>query len=261
MSRTVVTEGALQACARDHNYLEHILKRKGVMAFDPSTPAGKEVLDLFEAFAAASNPRRDEMIRLQGVELAVEAVILRRSLMTQIFQIRRFDPRHTKAGGARRSTFAAAIAAWNTASQQLERACKMMGIEGYAQIDPAADDQESLKELLRKKAHQQTAEKAVDAEFSPVVEASSTTEAGQESADRPDAASPASDEPDASWAGADAPSARPDSPTLRSRVPHPGIVAGLKMAQALKQDSTPETPSATLPQDAPTTDSLATPDD
>lgn len=261
MSREVVTEGALQACARDHNYLEHILKRKGVMAFDPSTPAGKEVLDLFEAFAAASNPRRDEIVRLQGVELAVEAVLLRRSLMTQIFQIRRFDPRHTKAGGARRSTFAAAIAAWNTASQQLERACKMMGIEGYAQLDPAADDQASLKELLRKKAHQQAAEKAVDAEFSPVEEASSTTGVDPGSADHPDGASPASAEPDASSVGGDARAATPDSPAPRSRDPHPGIVEGLKMAQALRQGNTPETPSATRPQDAPATDSPATPDE
>lgn len=258
--RDVVTESALQSCSRDHNYLDYLLKRKGVLAFNPNTEAGKEILDLFEAFASAANPRREEIIRLQGVEMAVEAVLLRRSLMTQIFQLRRFDPRHTKAGGARRSAFSGAISAWNTASQQLERACKMMGIEGYAQLETLTEDTESLKSLLKKKANEQAAAEAVDAEFTPV-EASSTTGADPAPPACPSPESPASATSEASSAGVGAPYATPDQPGPRSGALHPGTAEGLKMALALRQSSTSETQTATPPPDAPASDSPATPDE
>lgn len=202
-----VSDQALAACRRDSAYLEQIVQRKGVLAFDPKTPAGKEVWDMFNAFVEASDPRRDASIRLQGVELAVEAILIRRAMMTQIINIGRFSTAPTQKGISRRSAMSAAIAAWNTAASQFEKACKMMGIKGYADLGPIIDNPDDLKSVLAKKA-----EEIKDAEFREVAGGPSTPGAAA-APPPPDASAAPEGDCAASSAGGDAPFATPGPPT------------------------------------------------
>lgn len=136
---------------RDHAHLEVMLARKGLAAIDPDSAAGREVLDLAELLTQACSKKRPAVIALQGVQMFVEQVILRRTLFTQLAALGGTVPTgFSKKAAAERSAWKAAMDAYQRCGPAMERACRMMGIEGFAEFsEKIGDDLNELNQHLR----------------------------------------------------------------------------------------------------------------
>lgn len=136
---------------RDHAHLEVMLARKGLAAIDPDSEAGREVLELAELLTQACSKKRPAVIALQGVQMFVEQVILRRTLFTQIAALGGTVPTgSSRKAAAERSAWKAAMEAYQRCGPAMERACRLMGIEGFAEFsEKLGDDIGELNQHLR----------------------------------------------------------------------------------------------------------------
>jgi len=65
--------------AEEHRQLERVIRRGGVLGFDPATQVGQEVDRMMRELEAAADPRIPAPIRQQAAEIGVEITLLRRS--------------------------------------------------------------------------------------------------------------------------------------------------------------------------------------
>lgn len=174
---------------QDHAMVEVIFARKGLSTIDPESAAGREVLELVDTLMHACSPKRSAAVALQGVQIFIEAVLLRRSLFTQICALGGVVPTgFTKKAAAERSAWKACMEAYNRMTPQMERACRLMGVEGFAEF--AVNSSDDIGELtahlkrLRELAEQEqqreitaTAREITDADTLPATATAAESDA------------------------------------------------------------------------------------
>lgn len=137
----------LDKCRRDHHYLEQLLERNGIHGFDPNSEVGQYVQKLIDELLAATSDLRSPVVRLQGVEMAVECILLRRSVVTTLIKMKAPPSGDDKDG---RSEYSRAMDAYSKLSARLLTAFQIMGVPGLARdITSAATPPKPINEALR----------------------------------------------------------------------------------------------------------------
>lgn len=160
---------------RDHAHLEVMLARQGLSALDPESEAGKEVLALAWQLTDACSDKRPAAIALEGVRMFIENTLIRRNLFTQIAVLGGVVPTgFSKKAAAERSAWKAAMEAYQRCGPAIERACKLMGIEGFAEFAAGVgDDISELNKHLRE-LRERSASRTPSAAPQPAAAASGT---------------------------------------------------------------------------------------
>jgi hypothetical protein len=122
------TQVQLANSERIHNRLVMTLRRQGISNVDTNTPEGQLLADLLSEFENAADKHIPSSVRAACAESIVEALLLKRSLMTHLLTARRPSATPTEHGKAQRQAFQVAINGLAKMNDILLKNFKVLGL-------------------------------------------------------------------------------------------------------------------------------------
>lgn len=127
-----------------------VASAKGLGILKPGSPEEQAVMALLGKLKRAANPNMPEVVAEQASEVAVEAAIIRRAVVSKILEegIPEADP--SPEGRAHLRAFQTWVQAWKTSSERMFAAMRLLGVD----LAEGEDDelQQILVQISRKKA-------------------------------------------------------------------------------------------------------------
>lgn len=135
----------------DLESLRRLIRRNGLTGFDESTPEGRLILGLQAELQKAANQKLPEIIVQEGVQMAIEAILFRRSLSTMLLKAKAPSPGTSKKAENQRAAFRIGVTAYKTFASALQDALYVMGVEGFGlKVAPAKE--KTFEDLLADRA-------------------------------------------------------------------------------------------------------------
>lgn len=119
----------LAVSARAHENIKAILKRQGLANIDPRTEEGQLISGLMQEIFSASNTKIPEIVKIMAAEAIVEAILMRRSLVTHVLQVKKPDQTDTDRGKARRQALQIALGGIAKMNTTVLQYIKVLGLD------------------------------------------------------------------------------------------------------------------------------------
>lgn len=119
----------LAVSARAHENLKAILKRQGLANINPNSEEGQLIGGLMQEIFSASNAKIPEIVKIMAAEAIVEAILMRRSLVTHVLQVKKPDASDTDRGKARRQALQIALGGVAKMNTTVLQYIKILGLD------------------------------------------------------------------------------------------------------------------------------------
>lgn len=136
---------------KDIESLRLLIRRNGLTGFDESTKEGRMILALEAELQKAANPKVPDIIRQEGVMMAVEAMLFRRALATSIMRAKGPSPSSSKRAENQRAAYRIAVTAYKTFASSLQDALYLMGAEGFG-LKVAPTKEKTIEDYMAERA-------------------------------------------------------------------------------------------------------------
>lgn len=134
----------------EQQQLQRLLTRKGIYAIDLDTEAGAQVAAFLAELEKAADARIPEPIRRAGIEMFVEALLLKRAAVSSILRMGAAPTGISKKAESRRAAFRMNVTAVRSFSTLMKEACALMGIVGFGPKFETKED-ETFETFLAKR--------------------------------------------------------------------------------------------------------------